>query len=244
MSIVTAMYWLTVFHFASREAGTITPTPAATARRPVTASSRPMMMTTIHAATRSMVSNDTRAAVTSSLSATGSRSVPSVVTWLRRRAMRPSSQSVREASEKMPAAMSACTREEEMRNRISSGTAMIRVRVRPIGRFTPGPLFARPNDLVNVGAVHRHERGGIERQAGGDVGAAARRRQVARPPGVRPEARDVLAVPPRQRERSGRGGRGGGAGLGGERALDEHPCAHVVLERDGAPLAGAGHQHV
>src|ERR1041384_4435431 len=34
MSMVTATYWLTVFHFASREAGTITPTPAAPDNHP------------------------------------------------------------------------------------------------------------------------------------------------------------------------------------------------------------------
>ena len=38
---------------------------------------------------------------------------------------------------KMAAAMSAWTRDDEMRKRISNGTATIRVIVRPIGRFTP-----------------------------------------------------------------------------------------------------------
>ena len=95
-----------------------------------------MMITTIHAATLSIASSETRAAATSSLSAMGSSRVPSVVTWLRRRAMTPSSQSVIEAATKMAAAMRAWTREEEMRNRMSSGTATIRVNVRPMGRFT------------------------------------------------------------------------------------------------------------
>src|SRR5437867_3428324 len=54
MSIVIATYWLTVFHFASRDAGTITPTPAATARKPVTASSRPMITATIRVIVRPM----------------------------------------------------------------------------------------------------------------------------------------------------------------------------------------------
>jgi hypothetical protein len=41
------------------------------------------------------------------------------------------------AAMKMAAAMNACTREEEMRKRMRSGTSTIRVIVRPIGRFTP-----------------------------------------------------------------------------------------------------------
>src|SRR5262245_61640327 len=143
MSIVMATYWLTVFHFASREAGTITPTWAATARRPVTASSRPMMTTTTHAATLSIASSETSAAATSSLSAMGSSSVPSVVTWLRRRASVPSAQSVSDARMKMPAAMTAWTREDEIRKTISSGTATIRVSVSPIGGFTSPPRGTR-----------------------------------------------------------------------------------------------------
>src|SRR2546427_7413922 len=49
ISIVIATYWLTVFHFASRDAGTMTPTEAATARSPDTASSRPTITTTTQA---------------------------------------------------------------------------------------------------------------------------------------------------------------------------------------------------
>ena len=74
-----------------------------------------------------MVSSDTSAAATSSLSATGSSRVPSVVTWLRRRATTPSSQSVNDAATKMAAAIRAWTRDDEMRNRMSSGAATIRV---------------------------------------------------------------------------------------------------------------------
>ena len=50
-----ATYWLTVFHLASREAGTIDAHAAATARSPVTASSRPMITTTIQASILSIV---------------------------------------------------------------------------------------------------------------------------------------------------------------------------------------------
>ena len=140
--MVMATYWLTVFHLASREAGTMTPTTAATARSPVTASSRPMITTTIHAAILSMARSETRAAATRSLSAIGSSSVPRVVTWLRRRASTPSSQSVMEARMKMTAAIRASTRDDEMRKTMRRGTATMRVIVRPIGRFTP-PLRRR-----------------------------------------------------------------------------------------------------
>src|SRR5262249_18112069 len=80
ISIVIATYWLTVFHLAIRDAGTMTPTDAATARKPVTASSRPTITTTIQASILSMASSDTSAAATRSLSAIGSRRVPRVVT--------------------------------------------------------------------------------------------------------------------------------------------------------------------
>jgi hypothetical protein len=38
---------------------------------------------------------------------------------------------------KMAAAISASTREDEMRNTMRRGTATMRVIVRPIGKFTP-----------------------------------------------------------------------------------------------------------
>src|SRR5882724_5768413 len=253
MSIVTATYWLTVFHLASREAGTMTPWPADTARSPVTASSRPMITTTAQAAILSMVSSDTRAAATSSLSAIGSSSVPSVVTWLRRRASTPSSQSVSAAAVKMAAAMSAWTRELEMRKRISSGTATIRVRVSPIGKFTlrsrspgrwAGSLSAPGDDLVNVGAVDGYHRGRVQGQAGGDVGRAAPRGQVPGPRRVPGEPSHVLAVRPRQRRRFLGGRRRLRPGLRGQQAVGQQAGAHVVLQGAGAPLPRAEQEHV
>src|SRR2546422_8622117 len=61
-----------------------------------------------------------------------------------------------------------------MRNTMSSGTAMIRVRVRPIGKFTlelrrrddsAPSLWVVAHDLVNVGHVAGHERRCVEAQA-------------------------------------------------------------------------------
>src|SRR6266511_3400315 len=65
-------------------------------------------------------------------------------------------------------------REDEMRNTMSSGTAMIRVMVRPIGKFTlelrrrdesAPPLWVVAHNLVNVGHVAGHERRCVEAQA-------------------------------------------------------------------------------
>src|SRR5439155_365956 len=134
----------------------------------------------IQASILEIASSETSAAATSSLSAIGSRRVPSVVTWLRRRATTPSAQSVIAARMKMAAAISAWTRDEEIRNTMSSGTATMRMRVSPMGRFTRrlrpkrrlAALLSAPwNDLVNAREVDRDERGRVQAQARADVGA-------------------------------------------------------------------------
>src|SRR5204863_335252 len=76
---------------------------------------RPWIAMAIQAWIMSTWTREMRAAATRSLSATGSRRVPRRVTWLRRRATRPSSQSVREAAKKMRAAIKTCTRDDEIR---------------------------------------------------------------------------------------------------------------------------------
>jgi len=76
----------TIFPLPRAEAGMRCPHPAATFRRPVTAISRPRMIITIQAGTASISTRDRKAAAVSSLSAMGSRRMPSRVTWLRRRA--------------------------------------------------------------------------------------------------------------------------------------------------------------
>src|SRR5262249_35484038 len=209
------------------------PMDAATARRPVTASSRPTITTTIHASILSTERSDARAAATKSLSAIGSSSVPSVVTWLRRRASIPSAQSVMEARMKMAAAITACTREDEMRNTIRSGTATIRVRVRPIGKFTlelrcrdesATSLSEVAHDLVNVRHVPGHERRRVKAQARVDVGAPTGRDEAARPRRVPLETAYVVDIAPTRVQRvassvAEHGGHGGGdAGVHGTRA--------------------------
>src|SRR6266446_4720770 len=248
ISIVIATYWLTVFHFARREAGTITPTEAATARSPVTASSRPTIATTIQASILEIASSETSAAATSSLSAIGSRSVPSVVTWLRRRATTPSAQSVIAARMKMAAAISAWTRDEEIRNTMSSGTATMRMRVSPMGRFTrrlrpkrrmAGPLSAPWNDLVNAREVDRDERGRVQAQARADVGAPSGGAEPPRPGRVLPEARHVRGVAAAHGERrEGRRARRGAPG-GGADALDRELDGRVAQVEPGNRLATA-----
>src|SRR5213594_1429287 len=252
ISIVIATYWLTVFHLARREAGTMTPTDSATARKPVTASSRPTITTTIHASILSIASRETSAAATSSLSAIGSSKVTRVVTWLRRRASIPSAQSVMAARMKMEAAISACTRDDEMRNTMSSGTATMRVRVRPIGKFTlelrrrnecASSLSVVAHDLVNVGHVARHELRRVQAQARVDVGATPGGDQASRPRRVALEAADVGGVLA-ARVQGVPGGLGeNGRGDRRQDALDREPAARPVLERVAAVRARAHDGH-
>src|SRR5205809_175603 len=72
-------------------------------RNVVTANSRPMMMSTIHAGASSICTSEMRAARISSLSASGSMNCPSGVICLRRRARYPSAQSVSAAIAKIAA---------------------------------------------------------------------------------------------------------------------------------------------
>ena len=76
----------TIFPLPRPEAGMRWPQPAATLRRPVTASSRPRMIITIQAGALSISTSERKAAAVSSLSAMGSSRMPSLVTWFRRRA--------------------------------------------------------------------------------------------------------------------------------------------------------------
>jgi len=94
-----------IFHLPTDPAGMTTPSAEATLRRPLTRNSRPISSTAIQSGTRSSRTRGSRAAVTSSLSATGSRSLPKTVTWPRLRARYPSSQSVAEASRKITSAI-------------------------------------------------------------------------------------------------------------------------------------------
>src|SRR5205809_687615 len=253
ISIVIATYWLTVFHLASREAGTMTPTDAATARRPVTASSRPTITTTIHAWILSIASSETSAAATRSLSAIGSSRVPSVVTWFRRRASMPSAQSVMAERMKIAAAITACTREDEIRKTISRGTATMRVRVRPIGKFTLGlrrrdqsaaPLSGVAHDLVNAGHVAGHERRRVETQARVHVGGPAGGDQFPGPRRVPLESAEVVAVAAPGVERIAGSFAQDRRREGRQQASHHESAARPVLEGRRAERARAQHRDV
>jgi hypothetical protein len=85
-----ATTWDTIFPLPRPEAGISTPRPAAMLRKPVTANSRPSTIITIQAGTAPSSTRERNAAAVRSLSASGSRRMPSRVTWLRRRAKYPS----------------------------------------------------------------------------------------------------------------------------------------------------------
>src|SRR3989441_11791784 len=121
---------------------------------------------------------------------------------MRDRATRPTSPSVSEARMKMPAAITAWTRDDEIRKTMRRGTATIRVIVRPMGKFTRTPyarsalasLSGADDHLVNVRQVHWHDRRRVEHQAGGNVRPPAPGRQVAGPGRVLAQPPHVLAV--------------------------------------------------
>src|SRR5262245_20005907 len=110
---------------------------------------------------------------------------------------------------KIAAAIRACTRDDEMRNTMSSGTATMRVRVRPIGKFTLElrrrkcalSLSVVAHDLVKLRHISRHELRRVQPQARVDVGGASRSDQPAGPRRVLLEAGDVRAVAATRRQR-------------------------------------------
>ena len=80
ISAKTAATWSIVFSFPSQLAEMTTPCSTATARSPVTASSRAMITIATQAARRPSETSETSAATIRSLSASGSTSFPKVVT--------------------------------------------------------------------------------------------------------------------------------------------------------------------
>lgn len=86
MIVVMATTCMHILIFPSSEASMVKPSREAMLRRPEMANSRPTIMTTIQAGAHFNSTSEIKAAEVSSLSATGSSSMPSVVTCLRRRA--------------------------------------------------------------------------------------------------------------------------------------------------------------
>ena len=81
-----AATWKPIFHLPTVPAGMVRPSSLAMPRSPVMANSRARMMKVIHAGARLSSTSEISAPATSSLSASGSRSLPSVVTCFQRRA--------------------------------------------------------------------------------------------------------------------------------------------------------------
>src|SRR5919109_1018434 len=144
ISAKTAATWSSVFTFPSQLAAITTPRSAATARSPVTASSRAMITIATHPARRSSETSETSAATIRSLSASGSISFPNTVTSSRRRAMYPSRPSVKAASANTPAASASPFGVSPRSATTITGTARMRSRVRTFGRLSgtisPGRL--------------------------------------------------------------------------------------------------------
>ena len=88
------MFWVSILDFPQGVELTTTPCAAATERIPVMRNSRAAMTTTTHDGSSDCPARITSTVITSSLSARGSRNLPSSVTRLRLRAIRPSSVSV------------------------------------------------------------------------------------------------------------------------------------------------------
>src|SRR3990172_10641884 len=89
-----ARYCVLAFAFPHHEAGTLTPSMAATPRRPETAISRPTITKAAQAQARSTATSPKRAPDTSSLSAIESRKAPRAVVCRQRRGGEPSRKAV------------------------------------------------------------------------------------------------------------------------------------------------------
>src|SRR5262245_52520874 len=139
---------------------------------------------------------------------------------------------------KMPAAITAWTRDDEIRKTIRRGTATMRVIVRPMGKFTLAPCardvvatLSGPDDhLVNVRHVHGHHRRRVEQQAGGHVVPPPSRGQMPGPRRIRAEPPHVLAVAAPEGQRLARGRAQPGRRLVPLEAVDEEAGTGMILD--------------
>ena len=136
--------WAAIFHFPSFEAAIVIRSPAAIARIPETANSLPTMMQTAHASASWRSTREMRAAETRILSAIGSSSIPSVVTFLYLRAIQPSRKSVSAATRKTPSATYSLAGIRVRRMTTRSGTRKMRKSVSAFGRFGTAAHSRRP----------------------------------------------------------------------------------------------------
>ena len=115
------------------------PCVAATERRIVMSSSREKITTTTHAATRPSWTRTISTDSTNSLSARGSRNFPRSLTVPRRRAIWPSSVSVKEKMTNRAAASWSWPSNRTMSRIIRSGIAASRLSVNAFGTLMAGP---------------------------------------------------------------------------------------------------------
>ncbi len=102
MASEIATIWTPVFSLPDQPAAITTPSAAATLRKAPTANSRARIAATIQAGVAAGLSstNEMKAEAIRILSAAGSSSWPSLVTWRQRRARNPSRKSVSAAARK------------------------------------------------------------------------------------------------------------------------------------------------
>src|SRR5258708_354535 len=162
---VTAAIWVTVLVLPRGAAAITRPWLAPTDRRMVISSSREKITTTTHAATNPSWTRTIKTERTSSLSARGSRNLPRSLTMPRRRAIWPSSVSVKEKATNRAAASWSWPGKRSRSSAIKSGIAASRLRVKRLGRFTKekgattasGGLWERDvvQEMVRVRQVHQ-----------------------------------------------------------------------------------------
>ena len=111
------------------------PLSLAIIRRPLTANSRQMTMSSIQAGICPISTNHSMAAVTSILSARGSANLPKSVTRLYFRAILPSSMSVRLAMMKMASATHVAPGKPQYSTTMKTGIRIMRKSVNLLGKF-------------------------------------------------------------------------------------------------------------
>src|SRR5256714_739199 len=204
---------MTVLTLPSVRAGVTTPCWLAVIRSIVTANSRAMITIATHAAKRPSETRVSRAPMTSSLSASGSISLPKVVIDWRRRASQPSTASVIDATANTIAASRSPLGVWSSSATTSTGTSRMRSTVRTFGTL-----------IGNIASPSRYPAGDEYRAVARFDPGRGRRRS-----GLQPTTR---AEQPRAPGHRGRGQHGGDAEREPDRDVGgpEEPVADGVDE--------------
>jgi hypothetical protein len=143
--------WSAVFHLPVSTTWIISPSLDAIARRPVIDSSRDSSSTTNQPGIRPSSAPMTSVAMTMSLSAKGSRSLPMRLSWPRRRASQPSSQSVAAAAPKSRAAKKLVFGVSQTIRAMTGAMAAMRISVRTFGRLVSSSSVDRRTVRLSSG---------------------------------------------------------------------------------------------